>query len=365
MKVLVIGFTKIAYMPYMHFYMDQLQKSNCEISLLYWDRDGKPDIDPPKGVEVHRFFDHILDSEPLAKKLPRFIKYRNYAKRIISNNKFDLIIVLHSTPGVLLYDILTKKYPGMYILDYRDVTYENIGVYKKIVHRLVGMSAVTYVSSNAFRKYLPGNCEIYTTHNLLMDSINNRDLRRKTQRVRDVIRVRYWGFIRHEKMNIDLIEALASDNRFELHYHGREQMTALNLKQYCKARKIKNVYFHGEYKPLDRYVFAADTDLIHNTFENDKTMQPAMSNKFYDGVVFYIPQVCNEGSYMGEEVTKSGVGISLNPNEECYSDKLYDYYQSINWTVFDSKCDEKLSKIVEEYDLGIYVLQDILSRRKV
>lgn len=79
MRVLLIGFTKIAYMPYMHFYINQLQKTKCDISLIYWDRDGKPDVDPPKGVNVLKFSDNMSDSESMAKKMPHFMRFRKFA----------------------------------------------------------------------------------------------------------------------------------------------------------------------------------------------------------------------------------------------------------------------------------------------
>ena len=48
MKVLLIGFGKIAYMPYMNFYLDSVQDiNNIQLDLVSWDRDGKPDAKAP------------------------------------------------------------------------------------------------------------------------------------------------------------------------------------------------------------------------------------------------------------------------------------------------------------------------------
>ncbi|WP_053954710.1 glycosyltransferase [Inediibacterium massiliense] len=365
MRVLVIGFTKIAYMPYMHFYINQLQKSNCDISLVCWDRDGKPDIDPPSGVKVFQHADYMLDSEPLAKKVPHFIKYRNYIKKIIKNNKFDLIIVLHSTPGVLLSDILTRKYTGKYILDYRDFTYENFGVYKKIIHKLVHNSIATFVSSKGYLKYLPISNNIFVSHNLLIHSINERNARKNIDRNVEPIRIRFWGFIRHVDVNKLLIDRLGNDLRFELHYHGREQESGQTLKKYVESNRIKNIFFHGEYKPDERINFAARTDLLHNIYENDIKTTYAMGNKYYDGLTFYIPQICNKGSFMGQEVESAGIGIMLDPNKMGFADQIFNYYNTLNWKNFNEKCDDKLRKIVEEYNNGMDVLQDILNGKKV
>ena len=47
-KILLLGFGKIAYMPYMHFYLDTIEEA--EFELIYWDRDGKPDAAVPEKI---------------------------------------------------------------------------------------------------------------------------------------------------------------------------------------------------------------------------------------------------------------------------------------------------------------------------
>lgn len=243
MKILLIGFTKIAYMPYMNFYLKQFANEDNEIHLLYWNRDGKDEIPIPDYVKLHEFNFFQEDEVAKIKKMTSFLKYREKAKKLLKNQIFDLVVVMHTLPGVLLYDVLVKYYHKKYILDYRDVTFESIGFYKKIIHKLVNRSVATFVSSDAFRVYLPLVDYIYTSHNILLESLNHRDVRCNELREIKPIRIRYWGFIRHESINKAIIKSLANDNRFELHYHGREQETAFNLKRYCGENEIGNVFF--------------------------------------------------------------------------------------------------------------------------
>lgn len=360
MKVLLLGFTKISYMPYMHFYLEQLKMHKCEIHLLYWDRDGKKDSKVAEGITTYKFNRYQEDSVPLRKKILSFLKYRNYAKRILKKNNFDLVIILHTTTGIVLYDYIMKYYKNKYILDYRDYTYENIKIYKRMVSNLIKNSIVSFVSSDAFRFSLPKLEKIYTSHNILLDTLNYRNIRETSNRYQNPIRIRYWGLIRHESINLNIIKKLANDERFELHYHGREQEIGKNLKGFCKKNGINNVFFHGEYLPQDRYKFAAETDIIHNVFENDKTMKPAMSNKLYDGVIFYIPQICNVDSFMGEIVSKYEVGTSCNPLEENFADDIYNYYNSIIWQQFRHNCDSATNKFLNEYMVGIDIINNII-----
>lgn len=362
MKILLIGFTKIAYMPYMHFYIDELKKNKCEIDIVYWKRDTKEDTDAPNDVSTYMFQFEQEDSLPLIKKMKGFLKYRKYTKAVLKKNKYDLVIVLHSTPGVLLFDLLQKQYRGKYILDYRDFTYENIIVYKKIIDKLVKNSICTFTSSDAYRKYLPKCNNIYTSHNLLIRDIDDRKPSIDMDKNHKPIKIRFWGFIRHENINTQIIKKLANDTRFELHYHGREEETAKILKEYCSKNTIKNVFFHGEYKPQDRLKFAKDTHLLHNMYENDTKTINAMGNKYYDGIIFRIPQLCTEGSFMGSTVNKNKIGMTFNPYEEEFANNVYSFYKSINNEEFIKNCDLTLADIVEEYEKGIRIIENSINR---
>lgn len=365
MKVLLLGFTKISYMPYMHFYIEQMKLNKCEISLLYWDRDGKADSDLPDGITPYKFSSYIEDSIPLRCKISSFIKYRRYAKEVLRKYKFDLLVIMHSTPGIVLYDILRKKYRKRYILDYRDFTYENIRLYKYFIQKLVNNSIGTFVSSDAYRKYLPERGKIFTAHNIILDSLKYRDIRRLKNRERNTIRIRFWGFIRGKEINTRIIDTLGNDDRFELHYHGREQETGRSLRKYCESNSIKNVYFHGNYKPEDRYLFGAETDLIHNIYENDTKTVNAMGNKFYDGVAFYIPQLCNSGSFMGKKVEKMKLGATVDLGSTKFADDIFRYYHSINWNEFEKRCDQTLEAIMKEYNTATEMIQQILNNKYI
>lgn len=360
MKILLLGFTKISYMPYMHFYIKQLKKNNCDISILYWDRDGKLDTKIPEGVIGYKFNSYVEDSFPLICKIHSFIKYRKFAKKILREHKFDKLIILHSTPGIVLFDILKKSYHDEYILDYRDFTYETIKFYRYLIHQLVLNSQATFVSSDGYRKYLPKSNKIYTSHNLLIDSLYNRNIRRSKSRDIKPIRIRFWGFLRGKEINTNIVDALGNDMRFELHYHGREQEQGRNLRKYCKEKGLRNIYFHGAYKPEDRYQFASETDLLHNMYENDAKTMNAMGNKYYDGLIFYIPQLCNEGSYMGNQVKEHEIGITLTSDDKNFNDEVYRYYHSIDWFEFEKNCDSVLEGIMKQYYEGVHLLQKIM-----
>lgn len=363
-KVLLMGFTKIAYMPYMNFYLEALDGADAEIHVVKWQRDQEADIAlGDDRVVVHEFARTQADEVAKFSKIGNFLKYRAFVKRLLKRMGFDRIIVLHTLPGVLIADVLLRKYREKFILDYRDYTYESFSPFKKLIGALVNASYATFVSSDAFREALPKVSKVYTSHNLLVDSLNHRDVRSAQSREHTPIRIAFWGFIRHEAINREIIRKLGNDDRFELHYYGREQQTALNLKAFTAENNYKNVVFHGRYKPKDRYDFAAKTDILHNMYENDMGMRRAMGNKYYDGLVFRIPQVCNIiGSYMGERVVDDGAGIALDPFEDLFPERLYEYYSTMDWQSFASNCDLALKRVVDEYEEGKRIIRGFVEK---
>ena len=347
----------------MNFYLDNIDnKESHEIHILYWNRDlQQEDLSKYQDCIFHEFRCYQEDDVSKIKKIRSFFKYRKYAKKLLKSEKFDFIFVLHSLTGVLVAYTLKNKYKDKYIFDYRDSTYEFFTPFKKIVDILTRNSRAAFVSSDAFRKFLPEDCKekIYTSHNLLIDSLNHRDEKRNSGIQSDKIKIAFWGFIRHEDVNRELIKKISGDLRFELHFYGREQHIALNLQAYAKEIGAENIFFHGEYTPEERYKFVCETDLIHNIYFDNNTML-AMGNKYYDGIIFRIPQLCMNGSFMASNAEAAGVGLSCNPFDDDFIDKLYNYYINIDKESFDINCDNELAGVLEEYQRGITVINSAL-----
>lgn len=360
MKILLLGFAKLRIMPYMNFYLDNIDCQKHEVHVLYWNRDLKPeDTSKYKGVEFHEFRQEQLDDVAKEKKLGSFAHYRDYANRLLKSEHFDKVIVLHSLPGLLVLDTLIRRYAYKYILDYRDSTYEYFHPFRYMVGLLIKYSLCTFTSSDAFRKYFPKKYEskIYTSHNILEDSLAHREYEKIKS---DRIRLAFWGQIRHESVNKVLMDRIGNDVRLELHYYGREQQIALNLKKYATEKDYRNIFFHGEYMPEDRYEFVKRTDIIHNIY-NDTNMLLAMGNKYYDGLIFRLPQVCMVGSFMGSLCEQKGVGCMLSPYDGDFSDKLVEYYQSLNMADFIDNADKALSDILLEYNTASNYLKELFA----
>lgn len=362
MRLLIVGPGKLKYMPYARFYLDNIDCKKNEVHLSFWNRDLKSeDQSSYQGVILHEFSMFMVNDASMKTKVRCYIKYRSFVKDILKTTSFDFVIVLHSLSGLMIYDELKRHFKNRFILDYRDSTYETrVRIFGLAVENLCRMSRVTFVSSDAFRRFLPDECvsKIYTSHNLLEDSLNHREFSRIYS---ERVRLAFWGFIRHYDVNKSLIDRISGDERFELHYYGREQKDALDLKAYTKSIGASNVFFHGEYNPEDRYEFVKRTDLIHNIYDGqNENMAMAMGNKYYDSIIFRIPQLCNVGSFMGEMAFSNGVGFMADPASPDFCDCVYNYYTELNHMSFSDACNNELERVLAEYKKGVEVIKNLV-----
>lgn len=359
MKILLLGFAKLKHMPYLNFYLHHLDSGQHSLHLLCWNRDGVTETTPP-DIVCHEFSQILHDDLPKLCKLGSFWKYRRFAMRLLGED-FDFIVVMHSMPGVLLQRTLRRRYRGRYIFDYRDYTYEDFAPYRRIIHNLVRFSAAAFVSSDGFRAALPRLEHIFTCHNIPPDAPEHRQ--RHVRRDHGPIRIGFWGYIRHEGLNRLLITRLAGDPRFQLHYYGAESTVSRKLERYAREVPADNVFFHGSYEPGERDRFARDTDLIHNLYSNTEvpSQRRAMSNKYYDGLMFRLPQLCMKGSFMGHQTVCSGVGLACDPSDEDFAEQIWRYYQRLDRADFDRCCDETLALVLQTNERGRRVIEDAIA----
>lgn len=350
MKILFLTMAKLRYIPYVNFYLDQIDKEKNEIHIIYWDRDGEPDISLDNRYKLYCYRDDLVDSIPLKNKLPHLYGYRKFAQKVIKILKPDFLVVHYSTTAVLLLDSLILKYRKRYIFDFRDITYEKYAFFRTLVALIQKGAVATFSSSEGFIKYLPIKKDVYNSHNVEMNEYVPKTVYVFPKEIKDRIRIGYWGLIRAYTPNRAIIEKLGDDPRFELHYYGRAQGKMLELMEWGMDT-YKNVFYHGVYSPEERFGFARNTDLINNVFEADqKTMSLAMSNKFYDGIAFCIPQICTKESVMGKRVEDVGIGMAVDPMTDSLGNDLYYYYNGIKAEQFMQNCKAEKERIDHEME---------------
>ena len=165
MKILIIGFAKIAYMPYINMYSRMVCDRNI-VHVICWNRDHEKDVEL-ENCTIHRFQADQLDEVAKWTKIGNFLAFKEYVARKLKDIKPDKIVILSTLPAATLSPILIRRYKERYIFDYRDQIYERFRIFKAVVNCLKENSYATFISSDAFREVFNNQSKLYTTHNIL------------------------------------------------------------------------------------------------------------------------------------------------------------------------------------------------------
>ena len=282
-------------------------------------------------------------------------------KSQINLKKYDKLIILSTLSGIIISDLLLKEYSNRYIFDIRDYSYEYIRLFYNLEKKLIESSKHTFISSDGFRHFLPSNCNYITVNNFnRSDVINRKNFRKKAYG--STLNLTWIGSVRYFEHQRKIIDKLSNDKRYHLIYHGTGPQYE-DFKTYCKRNDVKNIVFTGEYNNKDKHKLLQNADILNNSYKTSKIEETkyAISNKYYDGIIFGTPQLVETGSYKCDKVIKKGIGIGLDPDNDDFSDKLYEYYHSIDEKKFINACQIELNRILSMDESYINYIKDFIN----
>lgn len=263
----------------------------------------------------------------------------------MKQKKYEKIVVLDSLTGVLIAPFLIKYYNNRFIYDIRDYSYENNIIYKYLEKFLIKKSYFTSVSSRGFLSFLPENNNYVFTHNTTLEELKLESSYKK--RIKEKINFVWLGSVRYLKHQSGIIEKLSRDGRFNIIFHGIGPELD-DFKEYVKKNKLPNVCFTGKYSNAEKAFLLARADIINNSYENTYGTKFAISNKFYDGIVYHIPQLVECNCYKEALIKEYPVGIALSPNDDSFAEKLFQYHRNLDENKFNKACDDLRKKVNKE-----------------
>ncbi len=348
MKIAILGMNKIKYMPYIQIYLQALKNKDVEIHVLNWNRDltSEPQFD---NIEIYSYEKYQENDVPKIKKIKNFVGYRIFLLQKIKKEKYNKIICLHSLTALLIFPYLINKYKKRFILDFRDLTFEKNKLYAKLIKYICKNAEVVLSSSEGFLPYLTNNAVI--VHNT-----SSYDVTYKSKPRNKTIKIAFWGFIRQIEYNKRLISLFGNDENFELYYYGFIQNSALKLLDFVKEKKYTNIYFMGGYTLDEIEKYAAEVDFIDNMYEPDFTTKGATGNKYYDGIKFAVPQICQKGTIMGELIESKKLGLTLDV-DNFDKQQIIRFYNEINYEEFVKNCEEQMLTIREQNEKVVEIIQ--------
>lgn len=333
----------IEYCPYIETYKKKLEEKKIPYEVLFWKREEFR----TKYPDNYNIFNYPQKNNlSFKKKCLGFLKYRKWLKDVIIKKNYNKLILLSTLSGMLISDYLLFHYRKKYILDIRDYSYEDIKPFSCVESKLIDKAYMTVISSYGFKIFLPKDREYILGQNFLLNE-RNIDVKTVKER-RNIYTVTWLGAIRYFEHQIKILDYIGNDNRFVIEYHGigpdYERLFA-----YCKKKAFTNVYLTGKYYSDEKAQLLINADILLNHYDmkKGKEVKYALSNKFYDGILFNIPQLVESGSYKSRLVQKLKVGLTLEIEDGRFADKLYHYLNTLDTKTFTARCRRYEQKIIK------------------
>lgn len=345
----------LKYCPYISRYIERLENSKVDYKVYFWNR-GKFSLDLD---EHYIYFDESSDlNSGKFHKLFDFVIFRNWLIKKLKENHHEKIIVLSTLTGVFLGGFLYKR-KVRYVFDIRDYSYEHIKLFYSIEKKIIENSDFTTISSKGFKAFLPKH-EYVIAHNFnRIDIVEGTKFKRTSGPINFV-----WnGVVRYFEFQKAYLNALKNDSRFNIIFHG-DGPELDKYKQYCYLNEFNNVVFTGSYNNLDKPKLLENANILNNcygyTIGAGNKLKYAVSNRFYDGIIYHIPQLVEPNGYKTEWAEKAGLGVAYFPDDG-FADKLYKYYQSINADEFDNACQNEIERVINEDDTYIRMIDRFIN----
>lgn len=339
-KVAIISNNALRYSPYISFYSYLLEEDNVEYIIL-----NKEDDDSVDDEQHHSF---KQTSDVLSKgKLKRTISWYKFLHKEFKQNNVDKIIVTPTRTAIVLFPILLLC-KRKYIFDIRDFTRENSFLYRIMEKCLLSRAGLVVISSAGFKKWLPKTrTKVLCVHNMPynVNSTLSDDMRSHSDEKHPTV-IGYVGLISYAAQNIALIKAFANDKKYSLQYSGQIDPSS-SIIRYVNDNKITNVSFTGRFQNEMKPTIYKQISMINAVYGNDSMIvTTALPNKLYDALIYRIPIIASKGTYLGDIVSKYGIGLTIDTQVDDIHRIITEYWNRYDRNQFEANC-EALYKMIE------------------
>ena len=347
----------LRYAPFVNKYIGIFQSAGVDYKVVFWNREENIVC---QDDHIIPYKNYMALNISRIKKVTGFWGFRRFCKNIIGKEKFDKLVILTTLSGIILADILKKNYKNRYLFDIRDYTYEHIPFFFDVEKRIIKNAYATIVSSPFFVKFLPPRKYILC-HNYDGTGVLGKKERSK---VGDVIRIGFVGSLRYFDYQKYLIDALKNDERFVLAFYGSGPEEE-KYKNYKKEKHINNMFLYGAFTQEDLPSIVQNIDMLNNCYgyvddEESPEIKYAVSNKFYTGLQWGIPQLVEAGSCKGDYVTAKKVGMAVDLKDDNLAEKIFEYYEMYDPKELFKNASKLIKKIDDEDNDFYFCIEEFI-----
>lgn len=352
MKVCFVGSKNLKHMTLISLYTVFLEKNKITYDIIYIDYEGSDE----QYQGCNRIYKYTLKTPKnfsLTNRLRSILSYRKYirfAKKIISKEKYDFLIVWGDEAAALFSNFLTKHKCNQYSINIRDLWDFNDSKHSQRVFRSIDSARFTTVSSDAFLDYLPSNnCLFVPSYNkALLGEIKkeciNRDIPVKQEKTINIVSI---GAFRNDDYNKHIVDSFANDLRFRLKFIGKGSD---RIAKYCSEKNYTNVECVGAFVPDKTIDYLSDAAIVNCAYGAaslaEKTKLPI---RLYYAIFFHLPVLATSGTWIERKAKDLGMCISI-PSEDLITNcdlpkMVYSQFSKIDHHIMHMKINNHINDI--------------------
>lgn len=283
-------------------------KEKYEVKFCAWNRENRKVEDSENYV--------YSSNEGYGKKIKKLLGMKNYLlfiKKVINEYSPDIIIA--SQWDMLLLTILSK-FEGKIVYENLDIpTSSNKLILKVLLILEKWMLKKVDGMIFASRFFIPLYSQ-YKGRKLLLENLPLKEIDIKQQielEKRKKIRISFIGSLRYFETMKNLLFSIQGNSNIEVYLIGKGAEN-YKFKNLIQKQNLKNIFMIDEYKYEEIKRFYLNTDLIWAVYPNkDYNVKFAISNKFFESILFEKPCFFAKDTLLGDFVGKNNIGIVVDP----------------------------------------------------
>ncbi len=340
MKVAIVFASNLWFAPYIQNYTKLLDKWGINYELIYWDRF----LEEPNKPNVFS----CIPSKGKISKYVDYYRFSQFVKNRIISEKFDKVIMSGPQTALLLRSFLTKTFKGKYILDYRDLSIEQIPIMKWRYKALLKNSYANVISSPGFADYLPQGYKFLISHNFDIDLVKKALTTTVQPFSIEPIRILTIGGIRDYSSNSEEIIALSNVENVKMDFVGKGPSKE-TLEKLANEIGTKNITFTGYYEKKDEVDIVLKSSFMNIYYPKIKSHSSALSNRFYNSLMYCRPMIVTKGGVQGNYAEKYHVGISIDSADQILGE-IKKWIETVNFVEYQENCKKLLEEFLNDYE---------------
>lgn len=340
MKIALISGGNLWFLPFIKNYTSVLDANNIDYDIISWNRDG---TDPQIGIQYDK------NSKLKKSKILKVFDYWGFCrfvKAIIRKNKYDKLIIFNPQVALLLKKMLKSEYKKRYIMDFRDLSVEQLPILRNMFSSILDNSWINVISSPGFIGCINGNHEFILNHNFIPSEEIINSLNHSQEWNKDWINVLTIGGIRDFSSNSEIISSLANKKNVKLSFVGKGH-SAKSLEEFSEKIGCSNITFRGYYPKEEERNYIIDTTWMNIFYPSIKSHSTALSNRFYLSIIYKRPMIVTANSIQGDYVCKYNLGLSIDNTENLF-EKMQMWMNENNFEDYAARANDLLKQFLND-----------------